>query len=302
MTARAVAVGLLAAATLAFEILLVRVFAVEHFHHVAYMAISVAMLGIGASGTLVVVRGGIRSDVAHRWFPVMTLLTAIALIATPALLHRIPLDLTQLAWSAEQWGRLGVVYLLLAVPFASGALATLLAITLESARPGWIYGASFLGSGAGAALAIAVLWIAPPSRALAMPALVAALGAAVAAWNGGRAARALLPGAMTLALAVLAAFRPPWRLTVSPYKGLPQVEAYPGARRIAEQTSPLGWVVAVRAPAFRHAPGLSAANRSLRRWRDRGCGDALEWRRQRSVSNGNSRVASHGASLRARRA
>lgn len=258
MTVREVAVGLLAAATLAFEILLVRVFAVEHFHHVAYMAIGVAMLGIGASGTLVAALGGLGPDAAQRWFPATTLFTALALIVTPALLHRIPLDLTQLAWSVDQWARLGAVYLLLALPFASGALAILLAITLERARPGRIYGASFLGSGVGALLAIAVLWVAQPSRALAIPAFVAALATAVTAWTPRSTAR-LVSAAVTLAVASLVALRPPWRVAVSPYKALPQVEAYPDAQRIAERTSPLGWVVAVRAPAFRHAPGLSLA-------------------------------------------
>lgn len=259
MSVRAVAVALLAAATLAFEILLVRVFAVEHFHHVAYMAIGVAMLGIGASGTLVAVLRGIGPGAAHRWFPATALLTALALIVTPALLRRIPLDLTQLAWSVDQWARLGAVYLLLALPFASGALAILLAITLERARPGRIYGASFLGSAVGALLAIAVLWIAHPSRALAIPALVAALAGAVTAWNGPRSTARLVAAALTLAIASIVALRPPWRVAVSPYKALPQVEAYPDAQRIAERTSPLGWVVAVRAPAFRHAPGLSLA-------------------------------------------
>lgn len=259
MSARAAGVALLAAATLAFEILLVRVFAVEHFHHLAYMAIGVAMLGIGASGTLVAVVGGTGPRTAQRWFPTVALVTALSLIATPALLHRIPLDLTQLAWNVEQWPRLGAVYLLLALPFALSALAILLAITLESARPGRIYGASFLGSGVGALLAISVLWIAHPTRALAVPALVAAFGAVVTAWHGARSSGRLLVAALTLALASLVVLRPPWQVAVSPYKGLPQVEAYPDARRVAERTSPLGWVVAVHTPVFRHAPGLSLA-------------------------------------------
>ena len=257
MSARAAAVALLATATLSFEILLVRVFAVEHFHHVAYMAIGVAMLGIGASGAVAAAFGGVRLPAARRWFPAATLCTALSLIATPALVHRVPLDLTQLAWSGEQWLRLGGVYLFLALPFALGALAILLAITLERTRTGWIYGASFLGSGVGALLAVGVLWIAQPTRALAVPALVAALGAMVATWSGTRWARRL--GIAALALASLVVLRPPWRVGVSPYKGLPQVEAFPDARRVAERTSPLGWVVAVQAPAFRHAPGLSLA-------------------------------------------
>src|SRR5215204_2934690 len=113
MSAGAAAVALLATATLSFEILLVRVFAIEHFHHVAYMAIGVAMLGIGASGAVVAALGGASPCAAQRWFPVVALCTAFSLIATPALVHRVPLDLTQLAWNAEQWLRLGVVYLLL---------------------------------------------------------------------------------------------------------------------------------------------------------------------------------------------
>jgi spermidine synthase len=259
MTLRAVAVALLAAATLAFQVLLVRVFAVEHFHHVAYMAIGVAMLGVGASGSLVAAAGGVGRDAARRWFPAVTLFAALSLVATPTVVHLVPLDLTQLAWSASQWLRLGVIYVLLALPFALGALAVLLGITLQSERPGWIYGASFLGSGVGALLAIGMLWIAHPTRALAIPAVVAALGAGVAAWDGARSTRRLAGAALTLALASVVVLRPPWRVSVSPYKGLPQVEAYPDARRVAERSTPLGWVVAVQAPAFRHAPGLSLA-------------------------------------------
>jgi hypothetical protein len=253
------AVAFLAAATLAFEILLVRALAIEHFHHVAYMAIGVAMLGVGASGAAVAAIGGVGPTTARRWFSPVTLLAALALIVTPALVDRIALDLTQLAWNAEQWARLGAVYVLLALPFALSALAILLAITVDGDRPGWIYGASFLGSGGGALLAIGVLWMAAPTRALAVPAVMGALAAAVAASTPERSAKRLAPSAATLALAALLVVWPQWRIAPSPYKGLPQVTAYPDARRVAERTSPLGWVVAVSAPAFRHAPGLSLA-------------------------------------------
>jgi spermidine synthase len=259
MTGRAVAVGFLAAATLAFEILLVRVFAVEHFHHIAYMAIGVAMLGIGATGALIAAIGELSKDTAERWFRRATLLTVVSLVVVPAALHRISIDLTQLAWSAEQWVRLGVVYFLLALPFACGALAILLAITLENTRPGWIYGASFLGSGVGALLAIAILWVAHPARALAVPAAVAGIGTVVIARPQRREIGLFSAALVAMVVALVALARPPWRVVVSPYKGLPQVESYPGARWVAEATSPLGWIVAVRAPAFRHAPGLSLA-------------------------------------------
>jgi hypothetical protein len=45
------AVGMLSAAVLAYEILLMRLFAIVHWHHFAFMMISIALLGYGASGT-----------------------------------------------------------------------------------------------------------------------------------------------------------------------------------------------------------------------------------------------------------
>jgi hypothetical protein len=219
------------------------------------MAIGVAMLGFGASGTLLALAGGIAADAARRWFPRVTAAAAAALVLCPALADRIAVDPTQLAWNAGAWPRLAAVYLLLALPFAAGALAILLALSLEATRPGRVYGASFMGSGFGAALAVGLLWLLPPERALAVPALLAAV-AAVATTHRARGLAWL-----ALVIAVAAAARPPWRLEITPYKGLPQVEAYPQARRVASASSPLGWVAAVDAPAFRYAPGLSLAFR-----------------------------------------
>ncbi|MGD2215946.1 MAG: hypothetical protein PVJ64_04295, partial [Gemmatimonadales bacterium] len=164
---------------------------------------------------------------------------------------------TQLAWNVSAWLPLALVYLLLAAPFAVGACVVLLALTLEPDRVGALYGASFLGAGLGVGLALAVLWVALPERAVAAPAMAASLGAAAVV---PLAARRRLTGVVAvagLALSMAALARPFWRIEVTPYKGLPQVEAFPDARRVAERGSPLGWVVAVEASAFRHAPGLS---------------------------------------------
>ncbi|OGT93464.1 MAG: hypothetical protein A2083_10330 [Gemmatimonadetes bacterium GWC2_71_9] len=210
---RVAAVALVSAATLAFEVLLVRVFSITQYHHFAYMAIGVAMFGIGASGTLVALRRPLERAAAGGCVGWALAGTALALIVCPALALRIRLDPTQLVWESGQWPRLLAVYLLLALPFACGSLVVLLALAAEPGRTGRIYGASLLGSGIGAAFGAFVL------------------------------------------------VRPPWPLHVTPYKELPQVEAYPGARRVAEHFGPLGWVVAARAPAFRWAPGLSLGYR-----------------------------------------
>ncbi|MGH7675782.1 MAG: spermidine synthase, partial [Gemmatimonadales bacterium] len=252
-------------------------FAIEHFHHLAYMAVGVAMLGIGASGALVAGLGAPRPPRAEAWLTRAALLTAASLVASPALVHLVPLDATRLAWDVATWPRLALMNALLAVPFASGALVTVLALTLEPERTGRLYGASFAGAGLGALLAVAILWVASPARALAMPAVVAAVGAMAAA--GGRQEAGGASGAplisrlpppasrvlpwLALAGALLALVHPPWRLTITPYKGLPQVSAYPDARTVGERSSPVGWTAAVDAAAFRFAPGLSLGYRGL---------------------------------------
>jgi hypothetical protein len=151
---RATAVAFLSAGTLAYEILLVRAFAIEHFHHFAYMAIGVAMLGFGVSGTLLALVRNLPQERAVRWFRRSAMLTAVSLLASPALIHQVPLDATQIAVATEQLPRLAAVYVLAALPFALGALAVLLALTIEAQHPGRLYGASFLGSGLGGIVAL----------------------------------------------------------------------------------------------------------------------------------------------------
>ncbi len=225
------------------------------------MAIGVAMLGFGVSGTMLALAGRVSSTTRERWFAWSSVLTVLMLIVGPGLALRVPLDPTQLPWDPSQWLRLGMVYLLLAIPFTVGATAVLLALTLEMRRPGLVYGASFAGSGLGAAAAIAVLAIAPPDRVLVLPCVLAGIAGLVASVQFTertvRRSGAAAAGAGGAALAILCITWSPWSVSVSQYKGLPQVEAFPGARRVVEYVSPVGWLVAVNAPAFRYAPGLS---------------------------------------------
>jgi hypothetical protein len=49
------AIALISGAALAYEILLMRLLSIIHWHHFAYMIISVALLGYGASGTFLAI-------------------------------------------------------------------------------------------------------------------------------------------------------------------------------------------------------------------------------------------------------
>jgi hypothetical protein len=251
------AVLLLSAATTAYEILLVRLFGVEQFHHFASMAIGVALLGLGASGTLGALLPPVESRAAARRLRLAATATALTLVASPWLAHRLKVDPTQLAFERGQWLRLAALVALLSVPFLTGGLVTLTSFVCGPGRTGHLYGASFGGGALGVVLALLVLFVVPPARSLVLPPLLAALGTLVLGWRALASVLAVVAGAAGASLFL----GPGWDVQLSPYKSLPQLQALPGSRQVAERFSPLGWVLAMEAPSFHLAPGLSLSFR-----------------------------------------
>jgi len=251
------AVALLSAATTAYEILLVRLFGVEQFHHFATMAIGVALLGLGASGTLGALVPPADSTTAGRRLRGAAVATVLGLVASPWLSHRLHIEPTRLPFEGGQWLRLAVLVVVLAVPFLAGGVATLTSFLLAPRETGRLYGASFAGGALGVLLALLVLFVLPPARSLVLPPVLACLGALALGWRS-------LAGLLAVAAGLLGAslfLGPGWDAQLTPYKSLPQLSALPGARRVAERFSPLGWVLAMEAPSFHLAPGLSLAFR-----------------------------------------
>ena len=251
------AVALLSSATTAYEILLVRLFGVEQFHHFATMAIGVALLGLGASGTLGALFPPSDSGRAVRRLRAAAAATVLALVASPWLSHKVHVEPTQLPFDGGQWLRLAALVAVLAVPFFGGGLSTLTSFLLAPGRTGRLYGASFAGGALGVVLALLVLFIVPPARSLVLPPLLACVGTLALGWRSLTAALAVAGGLLGASLFL----GPGWSARLTPYKSLPQLSALPGAQRVAERFSPLGWVLAIEAPSFQLAPDLSLSFR-----------------------------------------
>ena len=112
-----VAIGLLSACVLAYEVLLTRLFSIVLWHHFAYMIISAAMLGYGASGTALTL---LREKIAGYIGPIY-LAAAIGLAflmpATFLLSQEVPFNPLELLWDPFQLTRLLSIYLLMMLPF-----------------------------------------------------------------------------------------------------------------------------------------------------------------------------------------
>jgi spermidine synthase len=261
---RLLAVGLVAAGVLAYEVLLARLFSIVQWYHFAYMVISIALLGYGASGTfLALVRDRLAAH-APAAFGVFAALFGITAVACFALAERLPFNALELIWDPNQLLYLGALYAILFVPFFCGAVCIGLALACFSEPVGRIYRADLLGAGIGSLGILGLLFLVMPSRALELIGALGLLAAALVSLAEA-GARARLRALVYAAGALIVAFALPsaWTaLQLSPYKGLSQALRVPGVEVEVERSSPLGLLSAVRSPEipFRHAPGLSLNN------------------------------------------
>lgn len=253
------AIALLSAAALAYEVLLIRLFSIVQWHHFAYMIISLALLGYGASGTFV----ALARNRLQRHFPLVYTACALLFAVTAMLCflaaQQVAFNAEEVLWDPGQLLRLLLVYLLLTLPFFFVATTMALALDRFPARINQLYGLDLMGAGLGSLAIILALFVLLPVTALKTVAAVG-LAAASLAWlemRGRPRAWALL-----LALTVVLPFCLPDRwstLIISPYKGLSQALRLGTTAVVAEYSSPLGLITVVDSPQvpWRHAPGLS---------------------------------------------
>jgi hypothetical protein len=261
------AVAVISAAILAYEVLLVRLFAIVQWHHFAFMAISVALLGFGISGACLAV---LRSRVIGREARVFTWNAMLFAVSAPTAFlvsQSVPFNALAVVWAPSQLLYLGVIYIVLAVPFATGASCIGLAFLQIGASPGRVYLWNLVGSGAGAAGVIGALHVFAPITCLAIVGLMGVLAAATGETARGNIRRAvMLLGASALGILVVAqAPAIPISLRISEFKGLVRALATRDARLEREYSSPLALISIVESPAvpFRYAPGLSLVSPAL---------------------------------------
>ena len=254
---------LASAAALAYQILLLRLFSIIQWHHFAYMVISLALLGYGASGTaLTLARAWLSRRLAVAYVLGIGL---FALSSLPAFLlaQHLAFSPEELLWRPQLVWRLAALYLVLGLPFFFVASAVGLVLMGWGRAANRVYAVDLAGAAAGAVIAIGTLWIVEPLDGLL---LVTALGfiAALAAareTGQGRATWTAIGLLSLVSILLLPALGPSaWpSLRLSAYKDLNQALQIAGARVETTRSSPHGLltVVANTEVPIRDAPGLS---------------------------------------------
>ena len=157
------AIAIVSMATIGLELALMRALSLRFWSHFAYMVISVALLGFGASGTALTL---LRRRILVRpraWLAGLTLLFSLSILLLPRAAGRVPLDVHFLAWSFAELGHVLVVELLMFVVFFLAGAVVGIALMDSPDRINGHYAANLAGSGLGAVLAVILIMVVPAS-------------------------------------------------------------------------------------------------------------------------------------------
>jgi hypothetical protein len=150
-----VAVGLTTGTLLMTELALTRIFSVVMYYHFAFLAISIALFGLSASGVLAYIARR-RLDrhptetLLARQSVVYAVFTLVALFALVRL--RVGLN-----YSRQNLALMLTIYALAALPFFTGGLVVTLAVSRLASRINAVYASDLLGAAVGCLVLIPLL-------------------------------------------------------------------------------------------------------------------------------------------------
>lgn len=276
---------LLSAASLSFEINLTRLFSVSQFYHFAFMIVSIALLGYGASGTVLAIlpRSGPRQS--QRSLCLLSLATSLSILGAYLLINQLPFDSFSIAWDTRQVYILMLQFGVLALPFFFTGMAVGLLLTDDPHNSGKTYGINLLGSALGCLLVLVgpssfggegtVVLSSGMAALAALAALVASLeprkrsnqthsSTLIRRSNVELYVRRLVSALLLLfTLAVLISRATGNRLFswldlhLSPYKSLSYALQVPGAELVYQDWNSFSRVDVVRSSSIHSYPGLS---------------------------------------------
>jgi spermidine synthase len=170
---------------LLLELALTRLFSVVLFYHFAFLAISIALLGLGAGGVFAYLfKARLAGLDTHRIAAGLCMANAVVIVVALEIVLHVPVALDV---SGKNFLRLTALYLAAAVPFFLTGLLFSIVFAREPHRIPRLYGADLCG-GALACLAVVPLlnWLGGPNTILVAAITMAAAGAV---WTESRSSR-----------------------------------------------------------------------------------------------------------------
>ena len=250
---------LVSAATLLLEIALTRIFAVTQGYHFAFLAISLALLGFGASGTALAIVPALASRDVRPLIAGAGLLFAVTSVGGLYLVKLLPFDAYTLLWEPSQLAYLAVYYMALAVPFFFAGTIVGAALAKHPTRAGGLYGVNLVGAGIGCLLSVVFPLVVGAAGSVVVAGVIALIGAAAITGRDLRRPAWLIPAVLAVAVLVAAVALGVLELRLSPYKAVSQALRHENASKAWSEWNAFSLVEVIESDSIHAAPGLSFA-------------------------------------------
>jgi len=257
---------LLSIATLAFEIDLTRLFSVTQFYHFAFMIVSIALLGFGASGTALTIFPSLQNGPPAQRLSQFGFAAGFSILLAFLLTNWFPFDSFSIAWDRRQVWILVLHYSALASPFFFSGMALGLLLSVAPQSAGTTYAVNLLGSAVGCLIALAAPSYLGGEGAVTLSIALASLAGIISTFSLHSFSRFLIlvtSGVFLfsiLDLGLRVAGTSPFtllQLRISPYKSLSYALQNPGSRVIQSYWNASSRVDVVRSSSLHSLPGLS---------------------------------------------
>ncbi len=241
---------------IAYQLALMRILSVVQFHHFAYMIISIALLGFGASGTfLYLIKNRFLNNFEASIF-FSCVACSSAMILSVFVLHFIHFDPFLLIWDITKIWKLALFYLMIMLPFFFGALIICSFFIKYSEQINIIYFFNLTGSAFGGVGVLGLLFYFEPYR---LPEIIAGITFVASVFSFSILKRKklfLIPLVLNIIIIFLG-WVLPFEIQTSEYKSLSKAMHLMDAKIVEEKFSPFGQLTTVASPILRYAPGLS---------------------------------------------
>jgi hypothetical protein len=262
---------LLSAAALAFEINLTRLFSIAQFYHFAFMIVSIALLGYGASGTALTIFPSLQRGRPSHSILWLSLATAFSILFAYLLINWLPFDSYSLIWDIRQPFILTLHYIVLAAPFFFTGMALAILLSRFPSKAGSTYAVNLLGSAIGCLIALLAPAILGAEGMLTLSSLLAIIASLAAFFSERvtfRQPKVILISLTLMSILTFCMLDLSLRiinhsslrvldLHISPYKSLSYALQVPGAQVVDRRSNAFSRIDVVRSPGIHSLPGLS---------------------------------------------
>ncbi len=249
--------GIHSAAIIAFQLALMQLISVVQWHHFAYMIISVAMLGFGASGTLLALYRDMLLRRSVWLVPLLMIISGACMMLSFHITRYEPFRFDAYLLFVE-WSQFPILlanYIIFFIPFFAGALAIGIIFIKYASGIGTWYFSNLLGSGLGGILFLFIFGNMLPQQ---LPPLIGMLSvvAGLLCMSYHKRLLQVLLAVMAAAVSAVLLLHPA-PIPLSEYKDLARTSNLPDAEIIHTQPDLYGLIQVVESPALRYAPALS---------------------------------------------